>query len=110
MATGVPHEDSPELTPLAQDVPNPLALAAAGSDLAKVEVEREDALQGDGQAGDQMEVKDEDEEMDEMDSDGEGDAEDYERERARIIKWAQPSHTILIRIVHHRATVLFLTM
>lgn len=75
----IPHEDSPDLTPLAADEADPIAAAIAQADgEVKDEQEQEQAAGGGGE---------EDEEMDEMGS--EDDGEDYEAERQRIIRCAR---------------------
>jgi hypothetical protein len=71
----IPHEDSPDLTPLAADEADPIAAAIAQAD-GEVKDEQEQEQAGGG--------GEEDEEMDEMGS--EDDGEDYEAERQRIIK------------------------
>jgi predicted transglutaminase-like cysteine proteinase len=73
-AADILHEDSTDLTPLAQDTADPIEANIAEVD-GEVKAEQEGELYGD-----------EDEDMDEMGSVGDG--EDYEMERARIIKWA----------------------
>lgn len=94
MTASVPHEDSPDLTPLAQEVANPFISDPNGNDSAKLEVDGRDADPSTGGPEGGVDVKDEEEDMDEMDSDGEGDAEDYERERARIIRSVHRSRLI----------------
>ena len=75
----IPHEDSPDLTPLAADEADPIAAVIAQAD-DEVKDEQEQEQAGGGGGGE------EDEEMDEMGSEDEG--EDYEAERQRIIKCA----------------------
>ena len=104
MSTSILHEDSPDLTPLAADVPDPLGESSTstprlkgtnGSAAGATTSGAADDISGSGGVRG-FANGDEDEDMDEMGSEDEADGDEYERERARIIQYVSDAVSRLL--------------